>query len=176
MSLPSDFGMYYQGTVILTGGDEQLPFLINGVDGGESFSSLRFHGSVITDAAGRTRSREIAYDDLDFHLPDIGWRLVNGTPKWITYKTVKTVRKGLHPIRLDGFNERDFNRSNIWSLFQDFEGRISDDWCIIDDALMFKRVRVGTANPDGSMALLPEARYLLPRLQLQLPNAQITVA
>lgn len=165
--------MYFQGSVIFTGDEAHLPFLVNGVEGGNTLSSLRFYGNVITDGEGRVSRREILHDDLDFHLPDIGWRLINGIPKWITYKTIKTVRKGLHPIRLDGMNERDFNRTNIWNLFQDFEGRISDDWCVIGTDLMFKRVKVGNANADGSFELVPEAGYLQNRLQLQKPDSRI---
>lgn len=175
MNLSSDFGMYYNGTIIFTGDDAHLPFLVSGVEGGETLESLRFYGQVIIDAEGRTERRTIAYNDLDLNLPDLGWRLVNGSPKWITYKTVKTVRKGLHPIRLDGFHDRDFNRQNIWSLFQDFEGRISDDWCKIGDDLMFKRVKVGSVNADGSYDLLPGAEYLVSRLELQQPGSQINI-
>lgn len=176
MSLAGDFNMYYQGTVIyVEQGGVRYPFLINSVDGRESLSSLRFYGNLIIDADGRTRGADFNYDDLDFTLPEIGYRMVNGTPRWITYKTMKTVRKGLHPIRLANFNDHDFSRPNIWQLSQTFPGRISDDWCQIEDALMFKGFQVGTVS-GRDVTLSREAEYLQGRLEQLRPDFNITVA
>lgn len=176
MSLAGDFGMYYQGTVVFVNdGGEHRPFIINSVDGRETLSSLRFFGNVITDEEGRTRRAEFDHDDIDFSLPEIGWRRVNGVPRWITYKTVKTVRKGLHPIRLSNFGENDFTRANIWQLTQTFEGRISDDWCIIGEDLMFKGFKVGVVTGENSVTLVGSAEYLIPRLERLRPNYQINV-
>lgn len=177
MSLYNDFGMYYCGTVVLT--PEGRPFIIRNVDrrsgGREVLSDLRFQGDEIMNASGDRNTRTIAHDDMNFDLPPLGWRLINGAPRWVTYRPYKTVKKGLHPVRLSNFTDRDFNRTNIWSLFQDFEGRISDDWCIVGTELWFKGFLAGNVESNGNLVLLHESQYLRPRLAAQVTGRTITV-
>lgn len=177
MSLAGDFNMYYQGTVLYVNqGGARLPFIVSTVDGGSTRESLTFYGNVIVDEAGHVRSHEFRFSDLDFTLPSLGWCLVDGTPRWVTYKVVKTVKKGLHPVRLANFAEGNFSRRNIWALTQPFEGRISDDWCTHNGKVLFKGFEVGDVNEDGSFTLISTAEYLVSRLELLRPDLQINVA
>lgn len=175
MSLASDFNMYYNGTVVLT--ETGLPFRVTGVDGGrrDDLSTLVFFGEEIYNGRGERRSREISHSNVNFKLPNLGWRKVNGNPRWVCYKPYKTVKKGLHYVRVDGLREGEFSRQNIWNLFQGFEGRISDDWCLIDDRVMFKRAQVGVQTDENQFSLIEPARYLAPRLERLVPGSSIII-
>ncbi len=177
MSLPSDFSMYYSGTVVRAQGG--LPFIIQGVDRGngprEALTSLRFTGDLIIDGSGNRERAVFAYSDVDFNLPTLGWRMIGGKARWVTYRPYKTVKKGIHPVRLANFHDRDFTRENIYQLFQSFPGRISDDWCTVGNDLLFKGSIVGTKLEDESLQLLSAARYLQPRLEAQVTSTPITI-
>lgn len=178
MSLSGDFSMYYSGTVVRTPGG--LPFIIQGIErnGGprEELSSLRIIGDIILDSRGRRERGEFDHDDVIFELPVLGWRMIGGVPRWLTYRPYKTVKKGIHPVRLFGFKDRDFNRENIFQLFQaDFPGRISDDWCEVGTELRYKGLIFGSVNPNGNLELLYTAQYMQPRLAALVGDRVITI-
>lgn len=184
MSLASDMSMYYRNTYIgyRTNGGRVLPFFIQEVNGRnsdsdysqESMDELVFSGIVYYD--DREQNKNISFNSgrLVLDLPELGYIVLNGRPRWLTYRPVQQASKGLSGRRVVGVGMNASVAKLIYKAVQDQPDNLARQFCFHNGKVLYKGLEQGTRDGDN-VVLKHSSRFYAPYLLKAYPDLNVTI-
>lgn len=184
MSLASDMSMYYRNTYVgyRTAAGRVLPFFVQEVNGRssdsdysqENMDSLIFTGIVYYDDRETNRNVVLGEGRLVLELPELGYIISNGRPRWLTYRPVQQASKGLSGRRLVGSAMNNGVAKLIYKALWEQPDNLARQFCFHNGNVLYKGMNIGTREGDNCI-IKHLNRFHAPYLIKAYPDLNVSV-